>query len=206
MSGSKVNPAGGSGTDDGRDSWCTPRWLAELLGYFNLDPCSNARSHIQAKHVANYQLGGDGLLDNMAPGSWRSHSAKTINSPDSSCRTFINPPYARGQAVRWIRHWKHTNFTFLLRWDPSTKWFAELLPKCAYVWFPNQRINFEPPPGVTSSSNPFPHALYMKAPLPTYMWDNLAANGWLLPIDSAFLSLNLRGGIERRRGAERSAA
>jgi hypothetical protein len=54
----------------------------------------------------------------------------------------------------------HSNTIFLLRWDPSTEWFARLHHRLMWVWHPKQRIQFDPPEGVKASSNPFPHALF----------------------------------------------
>jgi len=65
--------------------------------------------------------------------------------------------------LRWIRAYAHTRFCFLLRFDPSTKWFAELYDVCELVAIPRgRRINFEPPPGVKASSQTFPHALFYR--------------------------------------------
>lgn len=77
-----------------------------------------------------------------------------------------------------MRHYRHTNFTFLLRWDPSTRWFEELWPHCWGAWFPDERLEFEPPPGVTFSSNPFPHALYLANRPPPHVHSALAACGY----------------------------
>jgi hypothetical protein len=158
-----VNPAGGSGELEGRDSWWTPAWLAELIGDVGLDPCSNSRSHIRAAVHLSLERGQDGLDERH-----------TFTGP-----TFVNPPYARGQVIRWVRHWRESRFIFLLRWDPSTEWFKELLPWCTFVWFPNRRINFEPPPGVKASSNPFPHALFLRDPTESLL-DRLIPEGYLL--------------------------
>lgn len=176
-----VNPAGGSGDAQGRDGWCTPEWLAELIGEVDWDPCSNRRSHIQANCACDLRDGDDGLTwDREGPWAvfWCG-GGEIIRPPD---RVFINPPYSRGQVQLWVDKYRHTCFIFLLRWDPSTKWFAELLPHCTHVWFPNRRINFEPPPGVPSSSNPFPHALYLRDPDPALV-DRLQGAGYLLPVD-----------------------
>lgn len=182
-----VNLAGGSGDKDGRDSWCTPLWLAELMGWFDLDPCNNARSHILHRFWCSLEDGGNGLVEDngdgiFGPGCFAGRCKDQFdgelqtNYAPRSWRVFINPPYARGQVKRWVRHYSHTNFVYLLRWDPSTDWFAELMKHTKYVWFPNRRINFEPPPGVKSSSNPFPHALYMAAKPD----GNLLTNGYTL--------------------------
>src|SRR5262245_47299566 len=71
-----VNVHGGS-RELSRGAWCTPKWLADLIGPVDLDPCSNPRSHIQAAEHWMLELGQNGLL------------AK----PSSVYRVFINPPY-----------------------------------------------------------------------------------------------------------------
>ncbi len=131
-----------SGPD--RDTWCTPKWLAEAVGAWDVDPCSNGRSHIKASTTVSLELGGDGLALEVRPDT----------------RVWINPPYSRGQVVRWVRAYLHTRFCFLLRFDSSTEWFALLIAHTAVYALPTQRVNFEPPPSVASSSNPFPHALF----------------------------------------------
>ncbi len=155
----RVNPAGGSGTTQGRNAYCTPKWLADLIGAVDLDPCANERGHIAARHKL-YGLGGD-----------QDDGLKVAQHVPVAWSTFINPPYdqASGGVVRWIRAYKHTRFIYLLRYDPSTAWFDELLQVAGYLWFPSKaspesRISFEPPPGIETSSNPFPHALYLREP------------------------------------------
>lgn len=130
-----------------RDSWCSPLWLALILGWFDVDPCSNARSHIMAR------VKWDGI---------KISGLTMASTLDHLCRSYINPPYSRDQVMRWVFHYIHTNFTFLLRWDPSTTWFRVLSNAARCAWHSKKRIEFEPPPGVDSSSNPFPHALYFR--------------------------------------------
>lgn len=172
-----VNAAGGSGSKEGRDSWCTPKWLAEVIGRVDLDPCSNPRSRIDAATTLMLEYGDDGLASE--PGNYYIGGRRALSRAKPYVRTFINPPYARGEVIKWIRHYRHTRFIFLLRFDPSTDWFAELAPHCTHIWVPSRRINFEPPPGVKSSSNPFPHALYLRDPDPTLL-ERLAPHGYLL--------------------------
>lgn len=140
-----------------RDSWCTPIWLTNAMGLFDLDPCANEFSTVQARCTVDQR--GDGLFGES--GMVKTGTSPGVMELGHDARVFINPPYSRGQVVRWVEHWIGTDFTFLLRWDPSTAWFRRLIAQTTLVWFPHQRINFEPPPGVTASSNPFPHALYM---------------------------------------------
>ncbi len=153
-----ANVHGGSG-EIARGSWCTPEDLADALGWFDLDPCSNPRSHILASSELSLENGDDGLLDGDKPGTYR--QGIIIDRASKLDRVFVNPPYANGQVIRWIRHYAHTRFCFLLRFDPSTDWFIELYRQTALVCVPRgKRTNFEPPPGVRGSSNTIPHALF----------------------------------------------
>lgn len=153
-----ANVYGGSG-DDERGTWCTPKWLAEKLGPFDLDPCSNPRSHIQATETRMLERGQDGLLHVTSD----CPATRALKRPFDHLRVFINPPYANGQVIRWLQAYEHTRFCFLLRFDPSTDWFIELYRRTGLVCVPRgRRVNFEPPPGVTGSSNTIPHALFYK--------------------------------------------
>ncbi len=136
----------GDGTQKVRDGACTPKYLADALGLFTYDPCSNTRSHIRAVVKFDGSPGKDGL----EPRSYRDDDS-----------FFVNPPYSRGQVAKWVEAFKRRNTVFLLRWDPSTAWFKDLITWTDFVWFGHKRIEFEPPPGVTFSSNPFPHALFI---------------------------------------------
>lgn len=185
----KVNPVGGSGEKD-RGSWCTPKWLADALGRFNLDPCSNPRSHVSARFRCSLEEDLNGLCEEERPGVFQfllTSGEREIMEAGERWETFVNPPYARGQVARWVKHYKHTRFTFLLRWDPSTDWFGELIRKCTHIWFPSRRINFEPPPGVKGSANPYPHALFMRQP-PADRLLRLAPLGYLIPVDTGLFA------------------
>jgi hypothetical protein len=131
-----------------RDTWCTPKWLADAVGEWDLDPCTNSRSHIRACSKCMLERGQDGLAFAEPYGA------------HADLRVWINPPYSSGQVIRWVRAYKHARFCFLVRLDPSTEWFAELYAASEVLLVPaGRRIDFEPPPGVKASSNPFPHVL-----------------------------------------------
>lgn len=134
-----------------RDTWCTPRWLTEVIGHFDLDPCSNERSTVRAEHTCQPDrpdcFGPDGLSSALAVApSWR---------------VFVNPPYS--DVPPWIAAYKHTRFCFLLKLDTSTRWFAELFAATQLILIPRKRVSFEPPPGVPpehAKAQQFPHALF----------------------------------------------
>jgi hypothetical protein len=182
-----VNPVGGTG-GAGRDSWCTPEWLADVVSgeyEIDLDPCSNERSLILAKQAVTLKHDSTGIADPARPGTYRVDGA--VRAAGTLARVFINPPYSRNAVAQWVRHYGHTDFIFLLRWAPDTTWFGELWPKCWGAWFPKKcevnpsgRINFEAPPGVDTSSNPFPHALYLKSEPKGKFLDRLSATGYLV--------------------------
>lgn len=131
-----------------RDTWCTPKAFADAIGEVDYDPCSNERSHVRAKKMFRLDRGEDGLK-----------LAKFVK-PEK--RVFINPPYSN--VTPWIVEYGHTRFCFLLKIDPSTKWFGELFEKSELILIPRgTRIQFEPPPGVPaaqSQANPFPHGFF----------------------------------------------
>jgi hypothetical protein len=132
-----------------RDTWCTPQWITDAIGEWDLDPCANERSHVQAKQSFDLEVRGeDGLV-------------LAADVPKKS-RVFINPPYS--EVGPWIEAYAHTRFCFLLKVDPSTKWFARLLELTEVVLMPRgTRVQFEAPANVPpemSKANPFPHALF----------------------------------------------
>lgn len=134
-------------TESIRDTWCTPKPFALKLGRWDLDPCSNERSHILARRTFRLDRGQDGLA-----------LAKRVRA---STRTFLNVPFSRGQVERWWSAYRHVRWCFLLRFDPRTSWFECIYDAAGLIAVPPV-LNFEPPPGVQASSNVYPHALFYR--------------------------------------------
>jgi hypothetical protein len=149
--------------EDGRGSWCTPKKYAEAVGYHWLDPFSNSRSHVLARLTCELERGDDGFGfgdPQHAPGSFYTQ-AHGYQCASAVSRVWLQPPYDIVLAA--IAHYKHTRFTALLRLDPSTEWFDELHAASELILVPRgDRIEFDPPPGVKASSNPFPHGFFYK--------------------------------------------
>jgi hypothetical protein len=159
----RTNVMGGS-KDTARGAWCTPKAWAERVGAFDLDPFSNPRSHIHATRSCQLETGGNGLPDG-APGYYVTGSDERIavtHYAGATARVFLQPPYEL--VLEAVAHYGHTRFCALLRFDPSTQWFRRLYRLTSLVCVPRTRIDFEPPPGVKASSNPFPHALFYRDP------------------------------------------
>ncbi len=144
--GKRANDQRDAGATPDRDAWTTPSWITDALGAFDLDPCSNVRACVQADRAFRLDAGEDGL--------------ELAHTVPADSRVFINPPYSSGQVIRWVKAYEHTRFCFLLRFDPSTAWFAHLYRRSGLVVVPRKRVNFQPPPGVKAFTNVYPHALF----------------------------------------------
>jgi len=136
------------------DDWCTPRWLAELLGRFDLDPCGNERSHIKAETVCILPT-LDGLKQNW--GRWS---------------VFVNPPYSK--PLLWCERLRdHAGpWCALLKLDPSTKWWAVLMAANPTIAPLRKRVSFE---GEKSMTANFPSVLIYSswrpsAELANHLW------------------------------------
>jgi hypothetical protein len=144
-----VNKYGGHDPED-RSTWCTPPEITAAIGPVHLDPCGSPRATVQAVTSWQIERGEDGL------------DPARIATIDPRMLIYINCPYKRGAALAWIRAYAaFVGSLFLLRFDPSTEWFRALVATHRSMWIPPDRVDFVPPPGVASSSNPYPHALFM---------------------------------------------
>lgn len=136
------------------DTWCTPKHLAECLGPFDLDPCSNPHSHIASSRTYSIEQDMDGLqLD------WFGH-------------VFVNPPYS--DVTPWIHKARYENevrkvtVLFLLKLDPSTEWFRILIEAGGWFYPFRSRVTFERP-GIRSITPNFPCMLAtLGCAIPTY--------------------------------------
>lgn len=129
-----------------RDAWTTPPEITGIIGPVDLDPCSNKYSTVQAAKTFDLANGQDGIV-----------LARFVGK---QTRTYINPPYSRGMVIQFVRAYRHTRFTFLVRCDVSTDWWAELWPYVEAMCFPKDRVAFKPPPGVKDPpGSPYPHVL-----------------------------------------------
>lgn len=133
-----------------RDSWCTPRWLTELLPEVDLDPCGNHRSTVKCRDFYCLENGDAGL------------SLPWVGS------VFVNPPYSDIQP--WANRALQVTVTecgFLVNVDSSTQWWKTITKRCHRMLLFYKRIQFDAPPGVSTSSNSRPQALLCDKPF----WD-----------------------------------
>jgi hypothetical protein len=116
--------------DVSTDCQCTPRDLARELGWFDLDPCSSPRSHIQARKTYQLERGEDGL------------ALPWIGS------VFCNGPYS--DPMPWCERLRDHDGPWCSLWklDTTTKWFRVLMQSGAH-WAPfRSRLKFERPGNV----------------------------------------------------------
>ena len=132
----------------GSDQWCTPKWLADALDWFRLDPCSNRKSHIKADVTCRLDH-----TDQTDPsGTHRDGLAF-----DWECqRVFCNPPYST--PLPWAQKLRDHGgaWVALVKLDPTTKWWATLMEASPTVAPFRKRIKFE---GEQSMTANFPSVL-----------------------------------------------
>jgi hypothetical protein len=126
------------------DEWNTPKWLAELLGPFDLDPASNSTSHIMALRTATAETDGLSM-------DWSGQSV------------FCNGPYSNPLpwCVRLARH--DAPWCALWKLDPTTRWWAELMRAAPTVAPFRKRLKFEGGPGAPAMTANFPSVLIWSA-------------------------------------------
>jgi len=118
------------------DAACTPRWLAELIGHVDFDPCSNERSWIQAAWSFMLDKGIDGL---KMP--WRG-------------RGFENWPYSEPmpwaeKSIYEMEIGNCTDLIVLCKLDPSTEWWQVITQPVLGAldrWDFDKRIQFDEHP------------------------------------------------------------
>ncbi len=88
-------------------------------------------------------------------------AANGYGAATENTKVWLQPPY--DIVLQAIAHYSHSRFVALLRLDSSTEWFEELHAVSELILIPRRdRIEFDPPPGVKASANPFPHGFYYR--------------------------------------------
>lgn len=148
----------GSG-DNTRGGWCTPENVARAVGHFDVDPFTNERSHIDADAECILERGDNGFGDGT-PGSYFVNGIGLQRATEAT-RVWLQPDYAFVNEA--FAHYRHARWTALLRFDPRvTSWFRAIYRASGLVVV-LRKCEFEPPPGVETSSNPTIHALYYRS-------------------------------------------
>lgn len=140
------------------DNWCTPKWLTDLLGYWDLDPCSNVQSTVQSCERCQLEQSTDECVvsnDGLAL-AWGARSV------------FVNPPYSNPLpwAMKLAAH--NAPWCALVKLDPSTRWWAALMEASPTIAPFRKRLRFESTPASESVSAKgmtanFPSALVYSA-------------------------------------------
>lgn len=118
------------------DDWITPRWIAEALGPFNLDPCECDPQPWKLADVGfSIKRGENGLV---LP--W-------------SGSVFVNPPYS--DPTPWAKKMaEHGDGVFLTFARVETAWWQDWVwPHASAIWFPRGRLTFCFPDGKPAPYN-----------------------------------------------------
>jgi DNA N-6-adenine-methyltransferase (Dam) len=114
---------------------CTPRWILDALGPFDLDPAAaSPRRWDCAKN--NFTEADDGL------------SRPWVG------RVFLNPPFNRFEVGRWIQRLAdHGHGTALLHARTEASWFEPIWKSASGILFLADRIKFYRPDGTEQPYN-----------------------------------------------------
>lgn len=113
----------------------TPRWITDLLGPFDMDPCAAAPRPWDIGNI-NYTQAEDGL------------------SKEWVGRIWLNPPFDRYQVERWVQKLaNHGHGTALLHARTEAEWFRPIWQKASLILFMGKRIKFCLPDGTQHADN-----------------------------------------------------
>ena len=118
------------------DVWLTPRWITDLLGPFDLDPCAAPPPRPWETARRNYLPADNGLA---LP--WRG-------------TVWLNPPYSR-EAEKWLaRMGDHNNGIALTFARTETGWFWDSIwERAAAIYFLRGRLHFHRADGSRAEAN-----------------------------------------------------
>jgi hypothetical protein len=143
----------------------TPRGLFEQLHsecLFTVDICATAHNAKLSRYVSPRE---DALIT-----AWNAEGISwLLNEPcrNKAERVWCHPPY--DDIPRWLVHALEPEIAvYLLPARTDREWFRQWKPLAEVHWFvgekPHRRLQFEPPPGCTYSSNPDSHLLMCFGP------------------------------------------
>jgi len=157
-----------------RDSWCTPADVAELLPEVDLDPATNIRSKVKAKRQIVWTHSPS--VDDQSYFKGRNDIRRFEQGDGLSIpwngSIFLNGPYS--DMLPWCEkaneEWRSGRLKeaiFLVKLDPTTKWWAQLVnndtgngyQRRLNLWLPRKRLQHVPPPRIKASTNNFASAI-----------------------------------------------
>jgi hypothetical protein len=116
--------------------WLTPKYVTDLLGPFDLDPCAAPSPRpwsTAATHFEEFEV--DGLQENWFGNVW------------------LNPPYG-DKAEAWLHKLaSHGGGIALIFARTETAWFQRVMKYDWLMFFPQGRLSFYKPDGEKASGN-----------------------------------------------------
>ena len=111
------------------DEWYTPKWIIDLLGSFDLDPCSPEHRPFDTANV-HWTKQQDGL--------------KMPWGKTEDVRVWLNPPYSRPLVEQFIRKMAdHNNgIALLVNRQDNVMWQEVIFPTAASMIFMRHRVQF----------------------------------------------------------------
>ena len=117
-------------TEDSKDEWLTPKFITDVLGHFDLDPCAPIKPPWKIADYA-FNINDDGLKQ-----EWK---IPNNNNP----RVWHNPPYGRETFAWMAKMANHKSGISLIFARTETKGFhREIWEKADSVFFFEGRLCF----------------------------------------------------------------
>jgi len=129
----------GSGNNESRDEWQTPRWLFDILNKqynFKVDCCANQRN----KKTIDYSDDFERYTRGNIKGAW------------------MNPPFSKADVMfKTFFRWVKEGIAIYRCDNMETKiWQETIFPNATWIFIPNKRIVYE---GMKGNGSRFPSAL-----------------------------------------------
>ncbi|HOX21818.1 MAG TPA: DNA N-6-adenine-methyltransferase [Elusimicrobiales bacterium] len=120
----------------GKDEWLTPKYITDVLGPFDLDPCASIVRPWDIGTTCYTKENGGGLIKDWHGFVW------------------CNPPYGR-ETEKWMKRMaEHNNGIALIFARTETKTFFKWIwPKASGFFFIEKRVNFCDTQGVASKAS-----------------------------------------------------
>lgn len=120
--------------DASTDEWYTPRWIIDLLGPFDTDPCSPVVPPYEIAPIS-YNEEQDGLTHDWQGVVW------------------MNPPYSRKPLRQFCEKMaRHGNgLALLMNRQDNLLWQEVIFPSARSMLFMRHRVKFLRPDGTTGS-------------------------------------------------------
>lgn len=136
---STVMPDGAGG-----DEWYTPKWILDIIGTIDVDPCWSPDSLVKANRVISKHAGGDGLNE-----PWIVIGNEVVfgNVPFSNTSKWLSKAEDEANTSRFGKYGRQVIVLLIPAYPGDGPWDKFVWPNVRYVGWIRGRISFLNPLG-----------------------------------------------------------